>query len=291
MGKNVVGSDGEKLGSVEDVIVDPASGEAKQLVISSGGFLGIGAKQIAVDFSQAQVGMDDDGDDPEIKLNGITQADVEGMPEFEYSDTMTSLSRGTDTGATGGTSGTMTRPSGGTGGTGGRSNRLSGHQEPGTPRGPTTLRAYLGTPGGMRLGGFPVSWQVHSNLCEIARSWPKGGAPGGRVRGPARRMPSRPKRSRTASASQVSAWVWRWVARRPEAGQPGGVLVQGFDQVRDTLPLLDRQAEDRDGPVAARGFGEAEGAFDVGAGALGGGAEVRLWSRRRCRGSRRCRPS
>jgi sporulation protein YlmC with PRC-barrel domain len=118
MGKNVVGSDGEKLGSVEDVIVDPASGEAKQLVISSGGFLGIGAKQIAVDFSQAQVGMDDDGDDPEVKLNGITQADVEGMPEFEYSDTMTSLSRGTDTGATGGTSGTMTKPTGGTDGTG-----------------------------------------------------------------------------------------------------------------------------------------------------------------------------
>jgi sporulation protein YlmC with PRC-barrel domain len=118
MGKNVVGSDGGKLGSVEDVIVDPASGEAKQLVISSGGFLGVGAKQIAVDFSQAQVAMDEDGDDPEIKLNGITQADVEGMPEFEYSDTMTSLSRGTDTGATGGTSGTMTRPSGGTGATG-----------------------------------------------------------------------------------------------------------------------------------------------------------------------------
>jgi sporulation protein YlmC with PRC-barrel domain len=117
MGKNVVGSDGEKLGSVEDVIVDPASGEAKQLIISSGGFLGIGAKQIAVDFSQAQVGMDD-GDDPEIKLNNMTQADVEGMPEFEYSDTMTSLNRGTDTGAEGGTSGTMTRPTGSTGGTG-----------------------------------------------------------------------------------------------------------------------------------------------------------------------------
>jgi sporulation protein YlmC with PRC-barrel domain len=118
MGKNVVGKDGKKLGSVEDVIVDPASGEAKQLVVSSGGFLGIGAKQIAVDFSQAQVGKGDDGDDPEVKLSGITQADVEGMPEFEYSDTMTSFSRGTDTGATGGTSGTMTRPSGGTDGTG-----------------------------------------------------------------------------------------------------------------------------------------------------------------------------
>jgi sporulation protein YlmC with PRC-barrel domain len=117
MGKNVVGKDGKKLGSVEDVIVDPASGEAKQLVLSSGGFLGIGAKQIAVDFSQAQVGMDD-GDEPEIKLNNMTQADVEGMPEFQYSDTMTSLERGTDTGAEAGTSGSMPRPTGSTGGTG-----------------------------------------------------------------------------------------------------------------------------------------------------------------------------
>jgi sporulation protein YlmC with PRC-barrel domain len=107
MGKDVVGSDGKKLGSVEDVIVDPASGEAKQLVVSSGGFLGIGAKQIAVDFSQAQVGMDDDGDDPQIKMQNMTQADVEGLPEFEYSDSMTSLGHGTDTGATGGTSGTV----------------------------------------------------------------------------------------------------------------------------------------------------------------------------------------
>jgi len=115
MGKDVIGSDGEKLGTVEDVIVDPASGEAKQLVISSGGFLGIGEKQIAIDFSQAQVTMDDDGDDPQVKLQSVTQADVEGMPEFEYSDTMTSLNRGTDTGASGGTSGTMTRPSGSTG--------------------------------------------------------------------------------------------------------------------------------------------------------------------------------
>ena len=44
IGEDVMGSDGEKIGSVEDVIIDPASGEATQLVISSGGFLGIGEK-------------------------------------------------------------------------------------------------------------------------------------------------------------------------------------------------------------------------------------------------------
>ena len=276
MGKNVVGSDGEKLGSVEDVIVDPASGEAKQLVISSGGFLGIGAKQIAVDFSQAQVGMDDDGDDPEIKLNGITQADVEGMPEFEYSDTMTSLSRGTDTGATGGTSGTMTRPSGSTGGTGCRDAVTACQviKSQGRPGDRQPLRANLGTPGASP-GGFHVRGG-HSNLCEIARSWPKGGAPGGRVRGPARRMPSRPKRSRIDFGQPGFRLGVALGGEAAGGGEPSGVLVQGFDQVRDTLPLLNRQAEDRDGPVAARGFGEAEGAFDVGAGALGGGAEVRF---------------
>lgn len=92
MGKTVVGSDGEEIGEVEDVIMDSASGQARQLVISSGGFLGIGEKQIAVDFSNAQPGAEDD----EIKLSNLTRDQVKDMPEFEYNDSMTSLSRSRD---------------------------------------------------------------------------------------------------------------------------------------------------------------------------------------------------
>lgn len=91
MGKNVYGKDNEKVGEVEDVIID-ASGQAKQLVISSGGFLGIGEKQIAVDYNQAQW----DQQQNRIHLSGMSRDDVKTMPEFKYSDTTTSLNRNKD---------------------------------------------------------------------------------------------------------------------------------------------------------------------------------------------------
>jgi sporulation protein YlmC with PRC-barrel domain len=82
MGKTVRGSDGETLGSVEDIIIDPQSGEARQLVLSSGGFLGIGAKQIAIDLASANLSSQDDA----LVLPNMTQADVEAMPEFEMEE-------------------------------------------------------------------------------------------------------------------------------------------------------------------------------------------------------------
>lgn len=86
LGKNVYGSDNKKIGEVDDVILDN-DGKAKQLVISSGGFLGIGEKQIAVDYDQAKWNAQDE----HIQLSTLTQSEVKNMPEFKYSDTMTSL--------------------------------------------------------------------------------------------------------------------------------------------------------------------------------------------------------
>ncbi len=120
MGKNVYGSDNEKVGEVEDVILD-SNGQARQLVISSGGFLGIGEKQIAVDIGNANW----DAQQERVQLSGMTRDQVKEMPEFEYSDTTTSLNRNKDkagdtvNGAASrsstGTSGTMTAPGGATG--------------------------------------------------------------------------------------------------------------------------------------------------------------------------------
>ncbi|HYD31454.1 MAG TPA: PRC-barrel domain-containing protein [Azospirillaceae bacterium] len=89
LGKTVVGSDGQQLGEVEDVILDPQSGQAKQIVISSGGFLGIGEKQIAVEFQnlQMQPGAD------QVAVSNLTQQDVDGLPEYEYSSDTVSLNR------------------------------------------------------------------------------------------------------------------------------------------------------------------------------------------------------
>ncbi|UEM06841.1 PRC-barrel domain-containing protein (plasmid) [Skermanella rosea] len=105
MGKTVRGSDGESLGSVEDVIIDPQSGEARQLVISSGGFLGIGAKQIAVDMTTADLTRQDD----DLLLPNMTQADVEALPEFEMEEGMVSFNNRPDTAAPGAATGTTTQ--------------------------------------------------------------------------------------------------------------------------------------------------------------------------------------
>lgn len=105
MGKTVRGSDGESIGSVEDVIIDPQSGEARHLVISSGGFLGIGAKQIAVDMTTADLTRQDD----DLLLPNMTQADVEALPEFEMEEGMVSFNNRPDTAAPGAATGTTTQ--------------------------------------------------------------------------------------------------------------------------------------------------------------------------------------
>ncbi|MFS2010768.1 PRC-barrel domain-containing protein [Azospirillum sp. CT11-132] len=88
IGKNVYGRDNNKIGEIEDVILD-ANGKAKQLVISSGGFLGIGEKQVAVDYSAANW----DSQNNRLNLAGMSRDDVKSMPEFKYDDTMTSLNK------------------------------------------------------------------------------------------------------------------------------------------------------------------------------------------------------
>ncbi len=92
LGKNVYGKDNEKVGEVDDIILDPASGQAKQLVLSSGGFLGIGDKKVAVDFNQAKWNEADN----RLQLSTLSRDDVKNMTEFQYSDSMTSLNRNRD---------------------------------------------------------------------------------------------------------------------------------------------------------------------------------------------------
>lgn len=88
MNRTVVGSDGERIGKVTDVILGP-DGHAQLLVIQSGGFLGIGGKTVAADVALADIRPGEDT----IKMRDMTQASVRDMPEFQYDDTMTSLNR------------------------------------------------------------------------------------------------------------------------------------------------------------------------------------------------------
>ncbi|CBS87397.1 PRC-barrel domain-containing protein [Azospirillum lipoferum] len=115
IGKNVYGRDNEKIGEVDDVILD-ANGQAKQLVVSSGGFLGIGEKQVAVDYTAANW----DSQNDRLNLAGMSREDVKAMPEFEYDDTMTSLNKNRKP-AEAGTTAPGAAPTGGSMGTTGGS--------------------------------------------------------------------------------------------------------------------------------------------------------------------------
>ena len=53
VGVSVMGADQKKIGKIEDVLVDH-DGNAQAIVISVGGFLGIGAKDVAVPFKMMQ---------------------------------------------------------------------------------------------------------------------------------------------------------------------------------------------------------------------------------------------
>lgn len=92
IGKDVVGSANEEIGTVKDVILDPQSGKARQLVVASGGFLGIGGKLVAVDYNDAEL----DERAAKVLIPDLSRAQIQAMREFTYDDNMVALSRTTD---------------------------------------------------------------------------------------------------------------------------------------------------------------------------------------------------
>lgn len=95
----------ESIGSIEDVILDEDSGQLSAAILSVGGFLGFGAKQIAVDWEELQI----DYDAREITLD-ITRAEAEAAPDYEFRDreTLPAPAPATGTGTGTGTTGTGT---------------------------------------------------------------------------------------------------------------------------------------------------------------------------------------
>ena len=92
VGKSVIGAANEDIGKVKDVILDPESGKARQLIVASGGFLGIGEKLVAVDYNDAEM----DARSKKVMIPGLSRSQVQAMREFSYDDNMVALSRTTD---------------------------------------------------------------------------------------------------------------------------------------------------------------------------------------------------
>ncbi len=81
IGAPVVTPDGERVGSIDGLLLDETDGRVTAAVVSVGGFLGFGAKQIAVDWNELDIQFDAF----EVVLP-ITVEQAEEAPEFAFRD-------------------------------------------------------------------------------------------------------------------------------------------------------------------------------------------------------------
>lgn len=60
-GTDIYGNDGEKIGAVENLLIDKQSGQVIDAVISVGGFLGIGEERHSLPWNKLSYSTDHDG--------------------------------------------------------------------------------------------------------------------------------------------------------------------------------------------------------------------------------------
>ena len=111
-GTNVVGDDNKKIGDVSDILFDK-DGKIEAYVVSVGGFLGVGAKEVALAPSSFELMPDAKGGSPKLKLSS-TKDQLKQAENFKAYEPPRSSS--TTTGAGGGMGGGGSRG----GGLGGR---------------------------------------------------------------------------------------------------------------------------------------------------------------------------
>jgi len=91
VGATVYNDQNQSIGSIDDILCDP-SGKTATVIISVGGFLGLGAKLVSVPYDQLKfdnkvllVKSDQLKLEKErIVLPGATQASLKGLPDFHY---------------------------------------------------------------------------------------------------------------------------------------------------------------------------------------------------------------
>jgi sporulation protein YlmC with PRC-barrel domain len=79
IGLSVYDSANENIGRISDLVIDQ-SGAVQAIVVGVGGFLGIGAKGIAVSLQSATIVRDQNGDKAHVKLS---KPEIELAPSFQ----------------------------------------------------------------------------------------------------------------------------------------------------------------------------------------------------------------
>lgn len=110
IGADVTSPEGDSIGSIEDIILSQEDGTVTAAIVSVGGFLGIGAKSIAIEWSELQI----DWDANEVNVN-LTQQEAEDAPEYAFRERENEPAPVGDSGMGTGTGGTGAGTGSGTG--------------------------------------------------------------------------------------------------------------------------------------------------------------------------------
>jgi sporulation protein YlmC with PRC-barrel domain len=89
VGAEVVGSGGDAIGEVDDIVISTAGADSVRAVLQVGGIAGIGEKRVALPLGQINVERSDDGE-PTLRV-AMDGDSLERLPEFEYEDDTTIL--------------------------------------------------------------------------------------------------------------------------------------------------------------------------------------------------------
>ena len=87
IGQTVVNQNGDSVGEIYDIVLN-ASDQAVLAVVSVGGFLGIGEKNVAVPFEQLQP-----SDNEAILMSTATEDELKAMPEYKEGEPYTAVPR------------------------------------------------------------------------------------------------------------------------------------------------------------------------------------------------------
>jgi Uncharacterized conserved protein len=78
IGMKVEGTDGKKLGTIKDLVINPIDGDVDYAVLDYGGFLGVNDKYFAVPWEALKI-----NDDRKKALLDVTKKDLKHAPGFD----------------------------------------------------------------------------------------------------------------------------------------------------------------------------------------------------------------
>ena len=81
IGASVKNPQGENLGKIDELVIDPQQAQVKTAVVSMGGLLGIGSKYVAVPWSEVK-----SSDDGKTVIISKAKEELENAPEWKKSE-------------------------------------------------------------------------------------------------------------------------------------------------------------------------------------------------------------